>query len=107
MEEFKIVRDKDWAQTIHPATKRAWKTAIPVKGPDNDGEGKNWIVKGTVGFEVHVELTIEPGVIRVMVQSEDSGARIWSSKDTGDWHDYDIVGTWGDWDFSPLLPCKG
>merc|ERR1712050_313316 len=88
LEEFQIVRDKDWSQVIHPAVPRCIKTTVPIKGPDSDGAGKNWMVRGPPGSKVEIKLKITSGFIELEQKVENKGTKKWISTDTNDWHEY-------------------
>jgi polyketide synthase-associated protein len=101
-EAYQIVRDKDWAQVIHPAVKDCIKTTVPVRGPDANGKEKNWILRGPPGSLVTLTLTIRAGNIEVSHHIDGKGMRKWKSTDDGNWHDYYISGSWNGWAFSAM-----
>lgn len=65
VEEFQIVVDKDWSQTMYAHSKGTLQlgNACRVDGPDGDGHGKNFKVKGPVGaiLEICLDLSHSDG----------------------------------------------
>eukprot|EP00405_Crypthecodinium_cohnii_P028585 CAMPEP_0206510492 /NCGR_PEP_ID=MMETSP0324_2-20121206/59684_2 /ASSEMBLY_ACC=CAM_ASM_000836 /TAXON_ID=2866 /ORGANISM="Crypthecodinium cohnii, Strain Seligo" /LENGTH=289 /DNA_ID=CAMNT_0054002005 /DNA_START=1 /DNA_END=867 /DNA_ORIENTATION=- len=64
-EEFQIIRDGDFDQTIYPAVERAIRASVPVRGPDNLGGSKGWLVQGRSGDIVEVSVQVEDGLVIV------------------------------------------
>lgn len=69
-EEFQIVRDRDWAQVIHPPVARAMKPKVPVMGPDDEGAGKNWQIRAPAGETVAIQLRVTEAETTVTVSNE-------------------------------------
>jgi len=105
-EEFHLVRDGDWTQVIHPATARAVKAKIPVRGPDDEGAGKAWLVRGPTGGTVTLRLQVSEGGLAVSAASA-AGTRTWRSSEAQDWHDYDLVTERSGRDLRPMRPVPG
>jgi len=102
-EDFQFVRDNDWSQSIHPAVPRARKTSIPIRGPDGEGKGKNWLLSGASGDLVRVQLHVADGVITVTAFSEMKGtSKTWQSDEEEDWKQYYVTGSWNRWGFSQM-----
>lgn len=78
-EEFQIVRDRDWSQVIYPGTNHPIKTSVPVQGPDEKGNGKNWLVRGPPGFKLDVELCVKAGDIEVSLNIEKKNKKTWKN----------------------------
>merc|ERR1712048_1281745 len=80
-EEFQIQRDKDKMRSIHPAVPKALRSYILVRGPDGEGEGKNWVLRGNTGDIFTVRFKIDNGDLTVTVMSDRKGQKIWKSGD--------------------------
>lgn len=103
-EEFQFVRDNDWSQCIYPAVPRARKTSIPVRGPDEGGAGKCWLLTGSAGDLVRIQLRVVAGELTVSAFSEATGTnQTWESTEKEEWRQYFITGTWNGWRFSPMF----
>jgi len=105
-EEFQFVRDNDWTQVIHPATKKTFKQSVPIRGPDDLGQDKHWLQTGTPGEKVTVTLKLVDGEINVTVDSPTKGTKKWNSNEKEGWHDYYVAGTWTNWGLSLMPPAK-
>jgi len=92
-EAFQILQDNDSKQVLYPAV-GGGKELVPVKGPDKDGEGKHWLVRGQTGEFCTVELTVFEGTIAVTTRSPSHGNMTWTSFDNNRWHEYFVVGSW-------------
>jgi len=103
-EEFQIVRDRDWSQVIYPAKNNPIKTNVPVRGPDENGSGKNWLVRGPPGFKVDIELRMHAGAIEVTQNIEKKGRKTWRSSDKDTWNDFYVSGSFNDWGLSLMTP---
>eukprot|EP00930_Biecheleria_cincta_P034635 TRINITY_DN23908_c0_g1_i1.p1 TRINITY_DN23908_c0_g1~~TRINITY_DN23908_c0_g1_i1.p1 ORF type:complete len:1914 (+),score=347.51 TRINITY_DN23908_c0_g1_i1:40-5781(+) len=56
-EEFQIALDGDWDRVLYPGCSRAGiRDANPVHGPDDSGQGRNWLIEGKPGDRFRVEL---------------------------------------------------
>lgn len=78
-EEFQLCRDQDDMQLIYPSKPRTMKANVPVRGPDEMGEGKHWLIRGQVEEQVRIRLQVDDGRFMVMVLSEAKGEKIWRS----------------------------
>jgi polyketide synthase-associated protein len=78
-EEFHFVRDGDTRQIIYPATKKALRPTVPVRGPDIYGEGKYWSLVGTTGDLFTVQFQVLEGQITVTTSSPAYGTRTFRS----------------------------
>lgn len=94
-EEFQILRDKDPRQAIYPATARARDASVPVRGPDDAGEGKHWLVEGRENEEVQVRLRLVGGEAEVTVATASRGERTWRSGVRS--CTYHVTGSFLDW----------
>jgi len=70
MNEFQIVRNKDWCQTLYPMY--AHDGSFSVHGPDAGGHGINWQIGGAAGDVVRIHFT------RAVDGSEDARDVSWS-----------------------------
>jgi hypothetical protein len=56
--EFQIVRNQDWDQRFYPTfstmASASW-DEFEACGPDDDGHGKNWFIKGEIGDVIRIE----------------------------------------------------
>jgi len=82
VEEFQIVRNKDFEQVIYPSMPNTSKAGVPVCGPDWKGKGKYWRIKGRMHQEVVVKLQIVAGQASVSVTCPSFGERRWQSWET-------------------------
>nr|AQS99265.1 type I polyketide synthase [Gambierdiscus excentricus] len=103
-EYFHILRDADEAQVIHPAAAWATSARVPVRGPDNDGKGKYWVINGVTGDHVTIEVGFTDALIEVTVTSAIQGQKTWKSIDNEDWHDFFLLGSWSNWELERMLP---
>lgn len=58
LELFQIIVDEDWKQTLHPSSPDALCGQDFVQGPDDQGDGLNWMVVGDIGS--YWEITVDP-----------------------------------------------
>mmetsp|Transcript_134028 Transcript_134028/g.286576 ORF Transcript_134028/g.286576 Transcript_134028/m.286576 type:complete len:180 (-) Transcript_134028:235-774(-) len=63
----------------------------PARGPDDLGEGKYFVVKGTPGEEVLLKFTIVDGHITVT-----AGAKEWQSVEGWERHSYSVIGSFNE-----------
>mmetsp|Transcript_141894 Transcript_141894/g.441134 ORF Transcript_141894/g.441134 Transcript_141894/m.441134 type:complete len:1193 (-) Transcript_141894:145-3723(-) len=106
-EWFQILGDKDKAQVYHPAIAGAIRTNVPVRGPDNQGEGKYWVIQGSTGEHVAIEFQINDGLAKVTLKSPIQGSKSWTSEDRDDWHEFALLRPKRDWDLERLHPVDG
>jgi len=92
-EEFQFVRDKDPQQAIYPSQHKAAKPGVPVRGPDDLGSGKNFVVRGRPGEDVQVKLTVVDAKITVAVSTETKGQKEWTSLEGWERHAYFVTGS--------------
>merc|ERR1719510_2442085 len=92
------------------------KTNVPIRGPDDMGNGKTWLMKGPVDEIVKLRLEIDDAKITVALISETKGERVWESKEGWERHDYHLVGSWMEGKSEPMemdfqnpgvFKCKG
>lgn len=107
-EEFQFVRDSDPQQSIYPARPRTSSLDVAVRGPDQLGKGKHWLIQGRMDEFYTIRLEVDDGGITVTT-SHASGVRVWKSKDGWDRHDYCVAGSWSNWicemlNMDPQLP---
>jgi polyketide synthase-associated protein len=105
-EEFRIVRDRDWGQVIYPAKAHCIKTSVPIRGPDSNDKGRNWLIKGPPGSKLEVLLRVNAGFIELQQTVEGKGSKRWNSSESEHWHDYYISGTWNQWGMSLMTRDK-
>lgn len=103
-EEFHFMRDNDPAQVIYPALPKGTDAvAVPVRGPDDLGAGKHWLVESHPGDMLRLELRIADAAVSVSASSAAFGAKIWKSRQGWARHDYFVTVSAGDkWQFVPM-----
>jgi len=95
-EEFKFLRDGVWEQAIYPANPHTKSTGVPVRGPDEMGSTKNWVVEGTVSEQIRLRLSVKDAHVVVTADVIGSGSpKVWESVEGWDRHMYYAVGTFG------------
>lgn len=104
LEEFQIVRDRDWTQVIHPAEPRTTKSSVPVCGPDDDCHGKSWVIRGPHGEAVLVRIRFSKSETIVTTISDAKGSKTWRSARGSSYHEYYVSGTWNSWGFGLMTP---
>lgn len=80
-EEFHFVRDFDENQLIYPAATTASRFRLPIRGPDNGGREKRWVIQGEIGELVTLRLRIREGNITVSIISDSKGELKWANSD--------------------------
>merc|ERR1740138_526944 len=89
---------------IYPAVAKAVDTSVPVKGPNDGGKGKHFVVRGARKDSVAVRVLMRDGriVVGVTSSANDEDAMIWQTADT----DYEVfvTGTFNDWGLSQMTP---
>jgi len=95
-EEFQFVRDRDWQQVVYPAKPKTTQTSVPVRGPDDMGHGKNWVVQGSPGDVLKLSFKIVDAVVTVSVHG-DFGKKEWRSEQGWNRHQYFVAGSFTDW----------
>mmetsp|Transcript_35498 Transcript_35498/g.110182 ORF Transcript_35498/g.110182 Transcript_35498/m.110182 type:complete len:1250 (+) Transcript_35498:121-3870(+) len=94
-EQFRILRDNDDLQSLHPPFRLCEESGVPAKGPDELGEDKNWVVTGRAGEEVRVELRVQDGSFSVTAACPSQPRLQWKS--AGERHGYFVGGSFNDW----------
>lgn len=95
--EFQILRNRDWAQVLHPSSSSSDKLDAAA-GPDDKGHGLNWSLKGQAGdvFRIELRRSGELGVFEYRVSfdrlaEERSAASVGAPR-------FSIVGSWNNWE---------
>jgi len=99
-EEFQFLRDRDWNQVIHPAASRVTSPDVAVRGPDNQGHNRNWLLQGRSNDVVTIQLRVMDGEITVTIRSDDHGTKTWQSAPaslTAEEPIFLISGSWNSW----------
>jgi len=96
-EQFQIARDGDIRQRIYPAKAETIRTQVPIRGPDEFGGKKSWLVRGPTGDTVTVRLQIIDAKIHVTISSEIKGSRVWENVTGWERHQYSLVGSFTSW----------
>jgi len=101
-EEFQFARDHDVVeQVIYPAKRKTLKTSVPIRGPDNLGQGKYWLIRGPPGDLVTIRLEIHDAAVKLSVSSATKGTKNWKSIDA--WrHEYCVIGSFNGWQKAPM-----
>mmetsp|Transcript_57890 Transcript_57890/g.148909 ORF Transcript_57890/g.148909 Transcript_57890/m.148909 type:complete len:1227 (-) Transcript_57890:138-3818(-) len=102
-EEFQCIRDRDWTQVFYPSIRGAEETSVPIRGPDDCGSGKNWLVRGDKGEAVTVEFRVVDAQVALTVRSDSMGEKLWESA-VAEERMYCLTGFFNDWGFSPMMP---
>jgi hypothetical protein len=92
-EYFQFARDRDKEQLIYPAYPRAQKTDILVRGPDQHGKDKHFMVFGEQGSKATIQLRVVDGHITVTTKTE-SGITQWKSVEGKARKKPFVVGSW-------------
>jgi len=87
-EEFQLVRDNDAQQIIYPAVAACDRLDVPVRGPDDLGEGKMWVVTGSVGEMVKIRVEANDGQVIVSASTRSGGEKVWESQEGLERHTY-------------------
>merc|ERR1712203_189120 len=103
-EEFQCVRDRDQMQLIYPAVPHPEQTSIPIKGPNEGGAGKRWLVKGAKREEVRVQIRIGDAHITLTVASGSDSEMRWESRPGLPEHDHYITSSLNNWDMNLMTP---
>mmetsp|Transcript_751 Transcript_751/g.1675 ORF Transcript_751/g.1675 Transcript_751/m.1675 type:complete len:376 (+) Transcript_751:3-1130(+) len=96
-EQFQIARDGDFNQLIYPAQGEALRTQVLVRGPDQFGGRKCWLVRGPSGDVTTVRLQIVDARISVTISSNVKGAKVWQNVIGWERHNYSVSGSWNHW----------
>lgn len=102
-EVFQFCRDGDKRQMIYPSVNNAVKTDIPVRGPDDLGANKYWLVQGLVGEVVQLRLEVDDGKVVVSVVSDTKGEKVYESREGKERHDYCLGGSFNNWEWEPMV----
>lgn len=104
-EEFHFLRDNDESQAIYPRVAKASRQAIPVMGPDAQGKGNNWLVQGSQGDALNIQLCVLDGEITVTARVVNRPKKVWHNgrADDHSWQEYFLTGSWNRWGFSKMM----
>jgi len=105
-EEFQFWRNRHRMQAIYPAMPKAMRTAVPVRGPDDRGEQKNWIVRGPTGEGVRIQLQVWEGDISVTISSDTKGTKTWTNQLGEDSRTYFVTASWNNWGFTQMTQSR-
>lgn len=100
VEEFQILRDRDWLQCVYPAMHGAQDTKIPILGPDAGGAGRNFVVVGNAGASATIRLRVA-GELSVSIILDEE--RVWKRVQFPPRPTYWVTGNCNNWNFSKLL----
>jgi len=100
-EEFSIRRDRSDQQVIHPAFAKAESGSVPVRGPDDAGNGKHFLVRGRRHEDVTVRLCIRSGKISVTATTASGSVTKWESQSEED-RTYQVMGTFNSFRRTPM-----
>merc|ERR1719329_117240 len=100
-EEFQVLRDRDSSQTIYPAGMSVTDVLCPVRGPDDAGHGRNWLVQGTPGEIAQIRFRIVDANVSVIASSS-HGEKKWEADLGSDTPQYYIAGTFNSWAFDAM-----
>jgi len=109
VEEFVLVRDHDWGQTIYPNKGKTWDTSVTVMGPSDMSCGRVWAFHATPESPVTFGLHVMNGNIELMVTTNTAEAgsdkKVWRSLPKADpaGHTYSITGNFNDWGFVDMV----
>lgn len=105
-ESFQFARDADYEQMIYPAYPTTTKLGVPIRGPDGNSKGKNWVIFGEQGEKATIQIKVLDAVITVTVKSAGDGTGLsWQSVVGKARHKPCIAGTWlGDAVFEEMKP---
>jgi polyketide synthase-associated protein len=102
-EEFQLIFDRDWNQAIYPTVSKAEETSIPIRGPNDSGSGKNFLIRGVKREPVTIRLTMQDSMLVLTATSPSMGEKIWETIE-GDSEMYYVTGHFNDWSMSPMKP---
>jgi len=102
-EEIHFLRDKDPTQMIYPQQPRSIGPDCPVMGPDEDGDGRGWLVISDEGENMTARLRVRDGGITVTTAAGGS-RRTWQSSRRPPGERYFVVGSWSGWRQEHMAP---
>merc|ERR1712107_562120 len=76
-------------------------TSVPVRGPDDAGDEKHWMVAGMPGEQVQVQLEASKGFFSVTVISRTFGAMTWEGGQ--ELPSYHVIGSHNGWTPGDLM----
>jgi len=106
-EEFQFVRDYDDCQLIYPAVSTERRLKVPVRGPDDNGRNKHWIIQGDCGEKVTLRLRVREGNIVVTVISSQRGERTWKNPIASDADGFYCLRFWHSSEYVPMEHWSG
>lgn len=105
-EFFQFLRNQDPKQQIYPSENRPTSQDVPVRGPDEFGREKMWVVTGIGGDLVTIRLRVEDAHITVSVE-KGAISQMWESKEGPERHDYYIRGSFLPNEYVRMDPVAG
>jgi len=103
VEQFQFARDRDWNQVIYPARRRATDPDVPARGPDDMGDGKTWLIRGTPGEVFDLQLGISDAKVTVSLTDAYGARKVWKSEEGWNRHTYFVAGLFNGWNCEPMI----
>jgi len=91
-ELFQVARDSDARFTLFPAKHAATDSSIALRGPDNIGHDKSWLVSGERGEQVTLQLSVVDAAIALHVKSPSVGTTTYKSQPGWERYGYELQG---------------
>jgi hypothetical protein len=101
--KFHFLRDREASQGIYPASDSAEDPGIPIRGPDDCGIGKNFVIRGDPKEVVTLRLSLNNGHITLTGVSDSDAKWSWESAEECSLM-YNVTGSFNDWGLSPMIP---
>lgn len=101
-EAFQFARDADPQQVLYPSKHSPTDASTPVRGPDDLGAGKHWVIRGRTDDAVSLRLQVGDGEAMLSVISA-AGATTFRSRRGWERRGYWVSGSWNAWVCEPLL----
>jgi len=92
-ETFHFARHGDENQLIYPAERSTHRPNVPIRGPDNLGKDRNWLVAGSQNETLTIRLEVENGHVAVAVRCASVAAR-WESSPGQMQRQFGVSGSW-------------
>nr|AQS99253.1 type I polyketide synthase [Gambierdiscus excentricus] len=107
-EEFQIVRDADPKQAIYPCKPKCMSTSLPLCGPDDQGKGKNWLVKGKQHqvITVRVKYVNAKAKVTVITPTDEKFWESWEGWALQNTQTFYVTGTFNGGRCSPMVPVE-